>query len=117
MKGIFEIEMPDMQDIEPKVIELGIVQVITGMGAPCGPVIVTKVPEGIPLEIPEVKKSEIKNCLILARKEDKAPYRFGPGGDVHVLLDGYAIVPKEEYMQMKDTLGLCKSVLSALADM
>lgn len=45
----------------------------------------------------------VKNCIIKRRKDDKSNYLFFADGDKGVIafLDGYAIIPVEEYNRMR----------------
>jgi len=109
MEGLYKVTMAEMTELRPEVIAQGIRQVITGQGAPCGDIKVESVEEEAP------KKSRIEKCVVKFRQEDKTPYLFGPGGDMHVMLDGYAVVPKEEYMHRKKKLAVAAELVNKLA--
>lgn len=54
--------------------------------------------------------SYVRNCILKCKPEDINMSSFGGGmftaqdGIVFARLDGYAIIPAEEYMQMKECL-------------
>lgn len=108
MKGIFEIEIGDLPEDEKngQRIEL-MLKTVYANATNSGVVISVKEQQ--------VRKSKIENCLVEMRNGDTTQYLFGPDGNVHVLLDGYAIVPKEKYVTMKDKLAKARELINRLA--
>lgn len=48
---------------------------------------------------PKPDKHYVNNCLVINKDGDPA-FRFSDDGSWRITMDGYAIVPKEEYLEM-----------------
>lgn len=54
---------------------------------------------------PSEPKGYLRNCLISARIDGPNIFEIDLEGNVYACLDGYAILPMEEYVRLKEAAG------------
>lgn len=50
------------------------------------------------------EKGYVRNCLVVAKEGDKKLFGVKPDGTYIAFLDGYAIIPMEEYEKLTNSL-------------